>query len=564
MTVIEELAGWVSGLQLEQIPDRVLELARGQVASVMGAIHAGRGCGGGKAVAAAVGGLGEAGPCACYPGAERRSLCSALLQNCSLSMALDYDDYLFLGHTGHSAVCVPMAVGEMRGADGASVLCAQVAANELGGRLGASVALGPHNGQMWAFIHQLAGAAAASRVMGLDAGRTADAMGIAMSEPVYPLFPGFMGPQSKLLTAATPALTGVGAALLAGSGMTGSRGIIEDARGFWQNFSFIPLPFMMTGLGRAWVTDSLAFKPYPGCAYIDTAMDALFDIRERFAREEGRDLDPGEVRAVKVEASLLTTAMDGMSRMYLDTSRLSPTNINFSLSVSIAIGLLAGRLTGAELTEEFLDGNRGELLSLASRVELSHAAPLTVEFLRALDEAVDLEGAFSQVDFRALRRARRRLGEHVSGVAAMGPRQALEAWRSLSPGDRGFLRGLLSLKGLAGRAEPYDLGTSRLDELRMPFGARVSLELTRGRRLEGEALVPRGAPGDPKRLEVPEAKFLREVSPFTGEEAAARELSAIMGRPRAAGSGRADRPAGVAGVPGGAGDGRAGGGEDPD
>ncbi len=527
MSVIDDLARWVSALELEDVPDRVVRLARGQVASVMGAVHAGAGCAGGKAVTAAVERLGEEGPCTCYPGGRRRSLYSALLQNCSLSMALDYDDYLFLGHTGHSAVCVPMALGEMTGADEAAVLCAQVAANEVAGRLGASVALGPHNGQMWAYIHLLGGAAAASRVLGLDAGATANAMGIALSEPVYPLFPGFMGPQSKLLTAAIPALTGAGAALLAAEGMTGSREIIEDAEGFWENFSFIPLPFMMTGLGRAWVTDSIAYKPYPGCAYIDTAMDALFEIRGCFEREEGRPLEAGEVRAVRVEASLLTTAMDGMSRKYMDPSRLSPTNINFSLSVSVAIGLLAGRLTGAELTEEFLDGNRRELLSLAPRVELSHSARLTVEFLRALDEAVDLKGALAQIDLGALRRARRRMGEHVSGVAEMGPRQAVEAWRSLPAADRRFLRGLFSVAGLMGRAGPYDLSSSRLDELRMPFGARVSVEMTDGRRLEGEKLVPRGAPGDPDRLRVPEEKFLREVGHMVGPDAAREALSAV-------------------------------------
>lgn len=546
MTVIEELASWVSGLRPEDIPDRVLALARGQAASVLGAVHAGAGCGGGKAVTAAVEALGEEGPCSCHPGGARRTLFSALLQNCSLSMALDYDDYLFLGHAGHSAVCVPTAVGEMRGAGAEDVACAQVAANELAGRLGASVALGPHNGQMWAHIHLLGGAAAASRVLGLDAGETANAMGIAMSEPVYPLFPGFMGPQSKLLTAATPAVTGATAALLAEKGMTGSRGIIEDEQGFWANFSFIPLPFIMTGLGRAWVTDSIAFKQYPGCAYIDTAMDALFELMERFRSEEGRALEPGEVRSVKVEASLLTTAMDGMSRAYMDTSRLSPTNINFSLSVSIAIGLLAGKLTGAELTEEFLDGNRPEILSLAGRVELSHSAPLTVAFLKAVDEAVDLKGAFSQIDWRAIRRARRRLGEHVSGVAEMGPGQALEAWKSLSAEDRAFLRGLFSLKGLAGRAEPYDLASSRLEELRMPFGARVRLELADGRRLEGERLVPMGAPGDPGRLAVPEAKFMREVAPLEGEEAARRRLSEIMAAP-------GDAPGAAGGAAGGGG-----------
>ena len=534
--MIDGIAGWVAGLSCDMVPERVLELARHQVLSVMGAAHAGAWCAGGKAVTGAVARLGEGGPCTTYPGGAPRSLHSALMQNASLSMALDYDDYLFLGHTGHSAVTVPLAVAEARGADARTVLTAQVAANEVAGRLGASVVLGPHNGQMWAHIHLLGAAAAASRVLGLDPERTADAMGIALSEPVYALFPGFMGPQSKLLTAAVPAVTGTFAALLAESGMTGPRGILEDPQGFWAHFSFVPLPFMMTGLGEAWVTDTIAFKPYPGCAYIDTAVDALMEIEAGFAEERGRRLEPAEVKEVRVEASLLTVAMDSMSRGYLDRSRLSPTNINFSLSISLAIALLAGRLSGAELTEEYLDENRADILEVASRVALYHDAALTVEFVRSLDEALDLRSALACVETRALLNARGRMREHLSRVATMGRREALAAWRSLSRCDRAFLRGLVPLESLLGPAGRYDLGARSLEGARMPFGARVSVLLEGGGRLTAERMVPRGGPGDPRRLEVPPEKFLRETAGYLDRERAEEAVEAILemeGRPLA-------------------------------
>lgn len=528
LSVIEGIAGWVAGISCDSVPDRLLELARHQVLSVMGAVHAGAGSAGGKAVTGAVERLGEAGPCSVYPGGSRRSLHSALLQNAALSMALDYDDYLFLGHTGHSAVAVPLAVAEARGADARTVLAAQVAANEVAGRLGASVVLGPHNGQMWAHIHLLGAAAAASRVLGLDAERTADAMGIALAEPVYALFPGFMGPQSKLLTAAVPAVTGTFAALLAESGMTGPRRILEDPQGFWAHFSFLPLPFMMTGLGRAWVTDTIAFKPYPGCAYIDTAVDALLEIEGRFRDERGRKLEPAEVREVRVEASLLTVAMDSMSGAYLDRSKLSPTNINFSLSVSIGIALLAGRLSGAELTEGYLDANRAEILELASRVRLSHDASLTVEFVRSLDETLDMRSALSCIETRALLKARHRLREHLGRVAAMGPGEALAAWRSLTPRDRAFLRGLVSLRSLFKPAPPYDLGDKSFDGARMPFGARVSVLLGDGASMTAERMVPRGGPGDSHRLEVPPEKFLRETAGHMDRESAEAAVRAVL------------------------------------
>jgi 2-methylcitrate dehydratase PrpD len=527
VTVLEDIARWSSGLEIDEIPPRVLDLARNQVLSVTGAIYAGAGCAGGQAVMKTVEGLAEDGPCGIYPGGKGTSLFLALLQNAALSMALDYDDYLFLGHTGHSAVSVPLAVGEMVGADSATVLVAQVAANELAGRLGGSVVLGPHNGQMWAHIHLLAAAAAASRVLGLDEEQTANAMGIALAEPVYALFPGFMGPQSKLLIAAAPVITGTTAALLASNGMTGARAILEDPQGFWAHLSFLPLPFMMTGLGRAWVTDTIAFKTYPGCAYIDTAMDALFDILGRFVEERGRPVEPAEVRGIQVDASLLTMAMNSMSSGYMDPAKLSPTNINFSLAVSIAIGLLAGRLSGAELTEKYLDDNRREILSIASRVELRHSSRLSVRFIRAVDEAVDLEAMLAEIPALSLFKARHKLSEHMRGVATMGPREMVDAWRELDLADRTFLKSLISVGGFFRKGPGYDLGSSRMEDARLPFGARVHLTLADGTMLQAEKHIPGGGPGDPGRTDVAAGKFVREASGLLGVDKAAKAVEVV-------------------------------------
>ena len=67
--------------------------------------------------------------------------------------------------------------------------------------------------------------------LGLDAERTAHALAIALYQPPYGLWPGFMGPQTKLLTAAEPAAAGARAALLAAEGVTGALDVIEHPRG---------------------------------------------------------------------------------------------------------------------------------------------------------------------------------------------------------------------------------------------------------------------------------------------------------------------------------------------
>ena len=134
---------------------------------------------------------------------ERSGPADAALANAVCSMAHDFDDIVWMGHTCHSAVFASLAVAEHEGRSSAELLIAVIAANEVAGRLGASSFLGPLNGQMWTFIHLLGAAAATAKLLGLDELRTAHAMAIALAQPPFPLQAGFFSSTSKLLAAAT-------------------------------------------------------------------------------------------------------------------------------------------------------------------------------------------------------------------------------------------------------------------------------------------------------------------------------------------------------------------------
>jgi 2-methylcitrate dehydratase PrpD len=89
-----------------------------------------------------------------------------------------------------------------------------------------------------------------------------------------------MAPSSKLLSAATPTRIGIQAAYFAREGITGEPALLEDSRGFWNTFAFIPLPDMMQDLGEFWAIQTLAMKTYPGCHYFQTACTAIEMLRE--------------------------------------------------------------------------------------------------------------------------------------------------------------------------------------------------------------------------------------------------------------------------------------------
>lgn len=463
MTVCEEIGEWAVGLRVEDLPAGVRERARLQAMSVAAARAAGEGAAAPYAEVGAEGPVGE------------------IFRSAAASIAHDWDDYLFMGHTGHSAVPAAAAFAP----DEERALVAQVAANEVAGRLGASLFLGPHNGQFWASIHCASAAVAAALGLGLDADRTAHALAVALYQPPYGMWPGFMGPQSKLLTAAEPAAAGARAAQLAATGMAGALDVIEHPRGVLANLSFVPRPAMFGGLGSVWLTETLAFKRLPGCAYLQSVGEAACA-----AGVAARD-----VEGVEIEAGWLTCEMESLGA----GPEISPVRVNFSARLSTAVALLAGRLTPAELEPAWLRRNEDEIRALAERTTLRHDPALTAATLRGTLEA----GASADLGLRDLLRLRRRLRDANMREASPGP-----ALLRAAAAD-GRLRRLLGrqLRGrLRGRREDGGIDALDLASLRMTFPSRLRIRLRDGstRVVEGDEPGSCGRPLEEQRAVVEE------------------------------------------------------------
>ncbi len=522
-----ELAAWAAAVRYEDIPPRVVEKARLQILNVLASIHAGTVNGQAMAAARAVVYRKIPGPSTVFPTGEKTTAEEAVFANGALAMALDYDDYLFMGHTGHSAVLVSLALAEETGASMRDLLTAQVAANELAGRLGASVLVGPHNGQLWAYIHLVGAAAAAGRLLGLDHERMAHALAVSLYQPVFPLYPGFMGPGSKVLTAAAPSVTGIRAARFAAEGLTGPLNVLDDDKGFFRYFSYRPLPYMLTGLGRSWVTDTLSYKPYPGCAYVDTTLDALLEILGRYKKEHSAPLDPREVERVEVEASILTVEMDNLSAAHRPSGRLAPINVNFSIPLNVAVALVAGRHSAEELSDRWLGEHEKEVRDLCARVNLRHDWKFTTRMADAVNSAFGGQDPIGHLRIGDLTRVRKELKGSRGGT----PLRLGRFFKDTEPEERGFLTGDVwgRLKGLAGlsRPAPFDLGQVDFDKFRFPFGARVTLATRDGEILSAEQAIPFGASGSGRYLEIPAEKYHAEAARRQGKAARERLVKLV-------------------------------------
>ncbi len=471
MTICEEIGAWAAGLKTGDLPASVRERAELQALCVAAGRAAGESAAAPFAAVAPDGPVGE------------------VYRSAVASIAQDWDDYLFMGHTGHSAVPAAAAFAP----DAERALLAQVAANEVAGRLGAALFLGPHNGQFWASIHCASAAVAASLGLGLDAEATSHALAIALYQPPYGMWPGFMGPQSKLLTAAEPAAVGARAALLAAEGVTGALDVIEHPRGVLASLSFAPRPDMFGAWGEVWLTDTLAYKRLPGCAYLQSVGEAAL----------AADVAADEVAGVEVEAGWLTCEMEELGRG-ID---LTPVRVNFSAALTTAIALLAGRFTPAELEPAWLAENEPRIRELASRVRVVHDPGLTARTLRGTLEA----GASPDLGLRDLLRIRRRLGDANMDEANPGP----AVLRALAA-DAGLRRHLgRSLRDRFGGTATGG-GIEQLDTamLRMTFPSRLRIRLRDGstRVVEGSEPGSCGRPLAEQRAVVEERLAVARVA----------------------------------------------------
>jgi len=452
MTLAEQIARFAVNLNFEDLPQRIVKKAKEQMLGIIAAIYAGSETLPGKIITKTVQDWGDREEASLIPSGFKTSVRTAILANSSIAIALDYDDYLLSGHTGNSAVPVSLALGEKLEKTGKEILSAQILANEIEGRLGTSVFVGPQNGQCWSYIHLIGGAVAAGKLLGLEQSQMTNAIGISLSTSTFPILRGFFGPNSKLLTTGIPAQLGVQAAFFAMNGFTGAADIIENPIGFCNMMADIPLQFMVTSaLGEAWVTDTICYKLYPGCAYIDGIADCMVKILER-----NPSLNPDGIEEITVYSSILTSVMNDLAIPYASLEYLqkekSPVALNFSIPYNVAVMLIDKELTPKQFTEErILDPKVHEL---AKKVRIMNDISTSMDILEALP-SINI------------------------------------------PSLREIIKGKFSLKD------------ANLEKIKVGFGAKVKIKMKNGKILRSAQKTPLGSPGNYVPLE---KKYRQEAS----------------------------------------------------
>ncbi|GAA4333272.1 MmgE/PrpD family protein [Pigmentiphaga soli] len=209
----------------------------------------------------------------------------AALANGTLAHALDYDD-VATPMRGHPSAClVPalMALGQPRGRTLEQLAVSYVAGFEVACTLGRAVmpAQYPRGWHTTATIGMLGAAAACAHLLGLDAGRTAHALGIAVSHASGTLEN--FGTMCKPLHAGHAAAAAVRCALLAEAGFTASPTALDGRQGYLALYGGPPtLNGALARLGReppAILETGIEIKKYPMCYAAHRALDGVLALR---------------------------------------------------------------------------------------------------------------------------------------------------------------------------------------------------------------------------------------------------------------------------------------------
>ena len=269
----------------------------------------------------------------------------AAFVNGTAGHVLEYDDIKTkIGHPSVAIIPAVLALAESLDAGGQETLTAFVLGFEIACKIAAGVepALSMNGWHTTSAVGIFGAAAAAAKLLSLNAGQVRNALGIAAS------FAGGLvrnfGTSIKPVHAGQAAENGLKAALLAGKGINADPDVLSGKWGFPQIFAGEYDEGQITAnLGEPFEVLANGFKFYPCCASAHTAIDAVLALLKEIPIQAA-DVEKVEVGTVPVNVDNLKF-----------TSPQNPTEAKFSMQFCLASALLQNQVILQSFTDERLN-----------------------------------------------------------------------------------------------------------------------------------------------------------------------------------------------------------------
>ena len=279
ISVAEHLGQRIVALSSERLPPALKQKCENLLIDVIGLCVTARNE---DYVKAALAGWDDDGHCTVIGHARKMTAAGAAFVNGTAAHGEDFDDTFEGGPVHAGAVIVPavLAACERHNADGRAALLGIAVGVEVLCRLSLVVPKAVHKAGFHptAVFGAMGAAAGVGAALRINQKQIVDALGVAGSMASGIIEYLAEGTWTKRMHAGWAAQSGLRAALLGRAGFSGPRTVFEGVHGLFHGFAHTTdgdYDALTSGFGSRWVTETLAFKPYP-CGtmthpYIDCA-----------------------------------------------------------------------------------------------------------------------------------------------------------------------------------------------------------------------------------------------------------------------------------------------------
>ncbi|HEV8519856.1 MAG TPA: MmgE/PrpD family protein [Burkholderiales bacterium] len=344
-TLSGQLAYHAAGTHFDAIPPAALDAAKLFMLDTLAVAWAGSdapGCRETHALLVDEGGRAD-GTAWVYGG--RLPATSAAFINGMSASALDFDS-IGQGAAVHINIAVlpaALAIAQKEHACGRDFLAALVIGADIVYRLGVAAKY-PNRGFHYTGTFGVFGAAAAAgRLLGLDAEAMQHALGLGFFQAAGTQQANIQPSLAKRMLSAFAARSGVYAALLAQRGLTAPSEVLEGKFGFYALYQEGDPDRLTEALGRRFDGVNVSLKKYPSCGCNHTTIEAMLNLIRRY------DLRPDDVQSVEVT---VTPYIDRIVGGRYDPSHDPQVAAQFNLRYTVACLLVRRKLGLAEIQED--------------------------------------------------------------------------------------------------------------------------------------------------------------------------------------------------------------------
>jgi len=360
--VAERLAAWIATADPASLTPATRDTARRLLLDITGLCVAARRT---NYVSATLDSVDRNGRCTVIGHAGGFDAFGAALVNGTAAHGEDFDDTFEGGPVHAGAVVVPAALAacEREGLGGDRLLLGIAVGAELMCRLSLVAPKATHKAGFHptAVFGALAAAGSVSAALRLPAHAITSALGIAGSMASGLIEYLAEGTSTKRMHAGWAAQSGVRAALMARAGFDGPRTVLEGTHGVYRAFAPSTTPDfdpVLRDLGRSWVMEQIAFKPYACGTMTQPFVDCAIELA---ASGVGAD-DVKEI-ACNVGEGTVHRLWEPLAIKHRPPT---PYAAKFSTPFCMAVAFFDGRAGFAQFT----DARVGDphVLSLASKI----------------------------------------------------------------------------------------------------------------------------------------------------------------------------------------------------